>query len=306
MIGDLLLTWMSEIGSGTTSNLRHKAEWLARTENRSVSREATGRWLRDLSSLGHCEVDWTNGVWAISPAAIVRLPNADGTAILTGARRPRLMRTIETAGTYFEQFERHQGPTEVPMPTTILFPVESNNDLERTAKGIGVPYAGCASSELARMLPSSTTDTVSAPPAYDAVVEQLVELSPRRWSRRSARSSLHDGLFREQSEGRWMYTFHRGAVWYACDLASGYFAELERLRHSVLRWEPASGSPTTGNLFVNFGAPLPPLQSRALALCSGLAPTSDATARTSVYVNVPLETATRVAASLRQSLITAS
>lgn len=85
MIGDLLLTWMSETGTGTISGFRSRAAWLTRTENLELRDKATDWWLNDISSLGHCEVDWKNDRWSIAPPTITQLPLADGLAVLAGA-----------------------------------------------------------------------------------------------------------------------------------------------------------------------------------------------------------------------------
>ncbi len=71
-----------------------------------------------------------------------------------------------------------------------------------------------------------------------------------------------------------------------------------------MRWrpEPGPGREAVGTLFVDWGAPLPPLQARALVLCSGLVPRFSGMAETAIYRNVPRHVAQAVAASLYQDL----
>lgn len=304
MIGDLLLAWISETGGGTITDFRTRAAWLARTENLDLHESATGRWLRDAASLGHCEVDWKHGTWSAAPPVIVRLPLADGLAILTGARRPRLIRAIDESGIYAEYARRPGTDRDIPAPSTILIPYEQAHDLEVAAFSIGVAYAGCAADSIARMLRSTAPATLTSPPAYDSPFEQLADFSPQNWTASSTRDpALPDGLYREQIRGRWQYTVRRNGTWYAADLSAGVFAELIRRGETVIRWRPDTDDRTrTGTLIVDWGAPLPPLHARALVLCSGFVPRFGSAAETALYDNVPREIAVRVASSLGQTM----
>ena len=95
MDADLLLTWMSEVGSGDVRDLRQRVAWAARAADRSPKPYETGRWLRDISALGHAEVDWHGGTWAIAPAVAALLPATGGTAVLAGSRRVGLIDRLE-------------------------------------------------------------------------------------------------------------------------------------------------------------------------------------------------------------------
>jgi len=304
MSGDLLLTWMSETGSGTLPDLRSRAAWLARTGNTDVPGYSIGRWLRDVSSLGHCEVDWSGGTWAVAPPVIASLPLADGLAVLVGSRRPRLLRAIHDADIYIEQAVRPGIKGEIPAAATILIPYEHTRELQSYASTMGARYAGCAAAEIARVLPSAEPSVLAAPPAYDSVVEQLIGVTPQDWRSASARSAqASQGLYRERINGRWRYTFRKSGEWYACDYSSGIFAELARRGECVIRWRPVDVTRTgPGTLFVDWRAPLPPLHARVLALCCGFPPRPGATAATAIYDNVPHEIAARVSASLGQQL----
>lgn len=304
MIGDLLLKWMSETGSGTVSDFRSRAAWLARTENMNLPDYSTGRWLRNLSSLGHCEVDWQRGIWAVAPSAIARLPLADGLAVLVGSRRRRLLRAIRQADIYIERAAPHGSELEIPAPTTILIPFEDACELESYASTIGALYVGCAAAEIASLLPSNEPSALTAPPAYNSTVERLIAISPKNWTSVSARTAHPlEGLYREQINGRWRYALRRSEEWYSCDLSSGIFAELARRGERVVRWRPEHVTRShIGPVSIDSAAPVPPLHARALALCSGFPPRFDAAAGTAVYDNVPHEIAARVSSSLGQQL----
>lgn len=304
MIGDLLLTWISENGSGTISHFRARAAWLARTENLDLHESATGRWLRDVASLGHCEVDWKSGTWSVAPPVITRLPFADGLAILTGARRPRLVRALEEGGIYTEHATRSGSVRDIPAPHTIFIPYERASDLEEVAATLGATYTGCAAAGIAALLPTPAPLSPSAPPAYDSRFEQLVNFSRHTWVQASSSGSrLPDGLFREQINGRWRHMLRRDGNWYATEFSHGIFAELARRGETVVRWRADSDRrDRTGTVIIDWGAPLPPLHSRALVLCSGFVPRFGVNAETVLYDNVPREIATQVADSLGQTM----
>jgi len=308
VIGDLLLTWISESGHGTIADLRSRLGWLARTENLDLPDSSTGRWLRDIAALGHCEVDWKHGIWSAAPSVVSRLPLADGLAVLAGARRPILMRAIDANEIYVEQARRTSSAREVPLPTTILLPFDRTNDLESAANAIGARYVGCAANRIARQLPQITSLVPSAPPAYDSRLERLEKFRPRNWTPVSPRSSaLPAGLYREHFHGRWQHTLRRDGGWYACDLSVGLFADLARTGESVIQWRPdVPGRSGTGTVFIDWGAPLPPLHSRALTLCSGFAPRFSTAAETAIFENVPREVAVLVCSALGQTMQTIS
>lgn len=304
MIGDLLLTWISETGRGTIANFLARAAWLARTENLDLPERAGGRWLRDVASLGHCEVDWKHGTWSVAPPIITRLPLADGLAVLAGARRQRLIRAFDDAGVYAEHARRPGSDRDIPAPSTIIIPYERTRDLEEAAIAIGAAFFGCAAAGIAKMLPTAAPTIPTAPPAYDSQFEQLDGFSPRIWTAASSWApALPDGLYREKINGRWQYLLRRGGTWFTADLSAGVFAELARRGESVVRWRPDSDHRArTGTFIVDWGAPLPPLHSRALVLCSGFVPRFGSVAETALYDNVPREIATRVASSLGQTM----
>lgn len=304
MIGDLLLTWLSESGSGTIADFRARAAWLTRTENLDLPESSGGRWLRDAASLGHCEVDWKNGRWSVAPPVVTRLPLADGLAVLVGARRHRLIRALDTAGIYVEQARRPGAASDIPAPSTIVIPYDRTRDLEEAAAAIGATYSGCAAAAIARMLLPTTPTTPTAPPAYASQFEQLGTFSPQDWKLTSPRNpGLPDGLYREQVSGRWQYLLRRKGSWYSTDFSVGMFAELARRGETVIRWRPASDQHTmTGTFIVDWGAPLPPLHARTLVLCSGFGPRFGNAAKTALYDNVPRDIATYVASSLGQTM----
>ena len=305
-VGDLLLRWMSEVGSGTIVDVRNRIDWIARTANIEPRSYTSGRWLRDLSSLGHCEIDWDGGRWSVATAALAWLPSADGLAVIAGSRRPRMMRALEDFCGWLPAARRVPPAGEVPLPTTFYVAFTRESDLADAANAAGIVLAGQSADRIARSLPSVRPHVATGPPVYGGQLKRLESLYPRYWRPVSAAQADHpDGLYVEQVNGRARHITRRAGEWFACDLSMGTFAELARLNESALRWRPDPGREEagTGTVFVDWGAPLPALHSRALVLCTGLPPRFGATATTAIYENVPRVVAARVCTSLGQSLV---
>lgn len=305
-VGDLLFRWMSEVGSGTNADLRNRIDWIARTVNIEPRSYSSGRWLRDLSSLGHCEVDWDGGHWSVTPPALVRLPTTGGLAIIAGARRPRTVRLLDDFCGWLAPARRVPPAGEVPVPTTFYVIFTRESDLFDAAAAAGMELAGHSAERIARSLTPTRPHVPTGPPAYGAILKRFVSMHPRDWLTVSAaQADPPDGLYSEQVNGRPRHIIRRNGEWFACDLSTGIFAELARWKESALRWRPDPGreAADTGTVFVDWGAPLPALHSRALVLCTGLPPKFGTAAPTAIYENVPRNLAARVCTSLGQSLV---
>lgn len=309
MIGDLLLLWMSETGSGRITNLRNRAQWLARTADLRINDHATGRWLRDTSALGHCELDWSSDRWVIAPAAITRLPDADATAVLAGARCQHLLRVLDEAldatGAWSEKHIHGSGAGHIPPPATVMIQFDSTAQLRTLADQVGAQYAGCAATGIIHHLPATELGGPAAPPVATTPLEVLSTTSPRTFVPAAELVSRRgDGLYRQAAKGRYAHLYRSGGQWHHCDLSTGVFLELQRRGISAIQWRPESGlgREHIGTLLVEAGVPLPALHERALALCSGFPGRFHASARAMAYANIPLTVARAVAASLGQRL----
>lgn len=306
MTGDLLLTWMSETGGGRLRDLRSKAEWLGRTHGSDAGKRGVGRWLRDVSSLGHAEVDWAGDRWCVAPPVLARLPRADGVAVLVGARRPGLISLLEDRLAVTEHpFQAGSGHPSLPMAVFVQF--DSLASLEVVAEQAGCEYVGCFAERLAGHLPEVALGAQTAPPAAsNETLHRRTGPRPADWQPASAAAgSFADGLYRVEANGREEYRTVRSGDWYRSSLADGVWLEHHRTGESCLRWRPESGDgrQDVGTLYVDFGAPLPPLQSRVLTMCSGLPPHLSDAAQTLTYRNVPHRIAGQVAASLVHALV---
>ena len=165
MDADLLLTWMSEVGSGDVRDLRQRVAWAARAADRSPKPYETGRWLRDISALGHAEVEWDGGTWAIAPAVATLLPATGGTAVLAGSRRVGLVdRLEELVAVHVETpVSSHDDP--LPVPSSVFVQADSLAELRASLEEAGVQYVGYAARSIALGLRQIALGAHAAPPA---------------------------------------------------------------------------------------------------------------------------------------------
>jgi hypothetical protein len=301
MDADLMLSWMSETGSGEVQDLRQRVTWLARTTVRNPAPYEAGRWLRDVASLGHAEVDWDGGRWAMAPAVGVLLPASGGTAVLAGARRIGLVDGLEAQVAVQTVAAEESANERLPVPSSVYIQADSVDGLAAALKSVDAQYSGCAARLIADRLPALALGALAAPPSWSAQAERLVLGSGFRFG---GSLPAGDGLCRLTLYGRPRYLYRSGSDWYHTDHAHGILWALAERNVSVFRWrlERTASGEDIGTAFVDQGAPLPPLQARALVLCSGLPTQFGNAAKTAIYRNVPKQVAQQVADSIRQHL----
>ena len=157
----------------------------------------------------------------------------------------------------------------MPVPSSVYIQADSVDRLEGALKSVGVRYGGCAARLIADRLPALALGALAGPPSWSAQAEHLV-LSNRIDFADGLPAG--DGLCRLTVHGRPRYLYRSGTDWYRTDHAHGILWALAERSVRVFRWrsERTAGAEDIGTAFVDQGAPLPPLQARALVLCSGL------------------------------------
>lgn len=306
-IGDLLLRWASELGGGKIAHLREGILRTARSRGLDVRDGADGRWLRDVSALGHLDVDWRSGIWSIAPPVLTRLPASDGMALITGRRTVADERTVEAAEQEWAVIHRVRdevAPGDLPVPDSLLVHYGDSEELPENATRMRFSFTPCAAVEILAMLPDIMPGGDAAPPAPGNIhTVERYDLSEGAYL--PADSYDKDGLYRwRSSDWSRLVQIRRGTRFQTTEHEFGVYLELARLKKSVMRWRPeaVAGREQVGALSVDWGAPLPPIHSRAAVLCTGLQPCFNELAETVRYDNVPRVAAERLARSLQQDL----
>ncbi|TVY02754.1 hypothetical protein FPV58_12360 [Mycolicibacterium porcinum] len=303
MDADLMLAWMSETGEGDIRDLRQRVAWLARNADRNPQPTETGRWLRDMSALAHVEVDWVGGRWAMAPPVAVLLPSCGGTTVLAGCRRLGL---VEELGDLLsmQTILCATSDSRLRTPTQVYLQSDSIKDLVEGLNICGVDYGGRAAEYIANRLSPLRLGEPAAPPAYGASVKHLQLDGALRFV--DGRLTSHSGLCQISVQGRPSYLYRDGDEWFHTVHSDGVLWALAENGIEVFRWrlERVDGDDEMGTLFIDQGAPLPPLQARALVLCSGQPTAFGGLAKTAIYRNVPRAVADQVARSVRQRLTT--
>lgn len=306
-IGNLLLRWASELGGGKVADLRAGVARTARSRGIPVREGADGRWLRDVSALGHLDVDWRQGVWSAAPAVLTRVPFSDGLAVVVGRRTASFDQAADAAAEKWAELlwvENEVAEGDIPVPDTLYLQYDAAERLPRDAEHLGCAYAPCAALQAVSLLPEIAAGPAAAPPGLGNT-HTVERYNSQRREYEPAHGYSEDGLYRWRSAD-WvrLVQIRRGDRFFSTEHEYGVYLEHERLGTGAMRWkaEEGAGRQRVGRLAVDWGAPLPPLHARAAVLCSGLQPRFHELAQTAGYDNVPFAVAERLAASLHQEL----
>jgi hypothetical protein len=291
---DLLLDWVSERGEGTWQEFRAAYEWLA--DSSQGESRTPGFAMRMLSTLGHVEIDWTAGQWAAAPPVLTILPDAGAHALLTGGRTRTLKRSLDELLEDDDDLFKFE-ILQPDAPTAVWIECDDESDIKRLADALGIRYEYSVAERLSRLLPTldsylATVPSTRCPKRYGVMAFDVEAL---RWH--STDDDGEPGLYQYESYGPPMFRLINDGQVFAVDLATGVYAALCRWGGNRLRYMDQS---VNGELWVHLAAPLPTLQARAAALCTGLAPVKRG--RGLVYRNVPRAVVRRIARSLDQSI----
>lgn len=298
---NLLLTWVSERGTGTWQQFREAHAWMEAVAAQGAGEVPASRTLEHLTRLGHVELARRDSKWSVAPPVVTVVPGASVHAVVVGARTaPFEMALVEAIGAtqHLDLIRR----TQAEGPDTLYVSCSDERILAEVAMQVGARYEYSVGERLSQLLPEIgvllTTDAAPPPsPGYGMA----------RWDPDSNRFTPTDnlgipGLFRYEVYGATQFRFSPSAYRYVdLDFSTGRFAELNRLDRSVLTYEREA---INGILRVPVKADLPALQARAAILCSGLLPQFDKATLTRGYLNVPRVIAERIGASLGQTLRT--
>lgn len=295
---------MSEVGAGDIRDLRGGIAWWARCHNFPATNYWTGSWLRDMSALAHAEVDWASGRWAVTPPTAALLPGSGGTAVLAGSRWVGFRERLEESELAVHVVDGPTGADKaIPVPPPIFVQADSVEDLKGRLAAIQIKYVGEAALNIARLLSPIALGPLAGPPSWEAPVEHLRQSGDDVCFGSGLPSG--EGLCRITVHGRPIYLYRLGSDWYRTDHATGILIDRAARDVNVVRWrgDREGDGRSFGTMFVDQGSALPPLQSRALVLCSGLPATVGDRAGTVIYRNVPRDIAELVAQSVLQTLV---
>ena len=294
-IGEDLLRWASERGSGSWAAFRDAAAYCIAARHMKAK-----PWMlaSDLSALGHLDIDYERGLWSVSPPCLALSPGMGMCAYLAGWRTSFLKRRFDAAADDLDLF-----PFLVPQRNTApaVYVKAANFDaLQATAERLGAQLVINPSAQLADAVNVETPSKLASPPPVDGDLEHF-SLDALDWERVHNRES--DGLYRFEMHGRQAFRLRREGDWFITDRSQGQ-AILLRGRDDVLVWQRGTSDlrrPRTVRIPTSISLPI--IAERALVSASGLLPKIEKGQR--VYVNVSRETADRVSRNLHLQLGTA-
>lgn len=260
---ELLLEWMTHVGSGRWSTFRDAAAELSGAEDDDLQNLC--RSLRiTLSDLGHADffVEGTSR-WHVRRPALLGLLSREG-AVLGGGRTRRLVANLMDAASKAEipttVADLGEGVSQVQMAAP---PVQ----LADLARALGIEYVPAATNAIsARLIP----------------VRRLLEQAPlcaepMNWAVRSWSFDAKEWVVGRLRKTAREYSSRHGARRYMVDVGHGVLREIEKREaiyaaallqsRRILDYDAAEG-----RLRVPRSAPLPDLHARAACLAGGNLP----------------------------------
>lgn len=308
-----LLTWMSEIGTGSWRRFKEAHAWVFRDRPRNEIPDP-GSTAAHLAERGHAEIDWQRQRWAVAPAVLTTVPGLPSAALAIGGRTRATVRAwsdLDWPEVYLAPNEEPPSPPAYPGALagpdgvrSVFVIADDVAHLQRAAEAMHATFIWDAGQAIAGALPSVTDRVLAAPrmpPPPEADIHRFV---PEAGDWQRATVAVEPGLyrFRPQRIGGTEFRLITDHGSLDIERSTGIYAALAKSRLQALWYEPTD---VHGALYVRASAPLPALHARALYLCSGLRPddtTLDPVGAVRRYANVPLEIAEAIAARLSQHL----
>lgn len=292
---DVLLTWVSELGSGTYKQFADGCRHLGL---------APGAAAWALSQLAHVEWDWDSSRFSAAASCLVSIPGLPGRLLLTGARPAGLLRELDDLiSTADIDAELHDPVMQDRGPGTVLLQINPSDALY-LADAAGIPLADQAASNLGQLLPHARLEEVSETAWPDDRFPHCL-IDPFDFRPRWADPDIPEdtsGLWRWETHGRRSETWllHEGEWRRLVAPEWGpYLLDRDPDLDPLITYEPAESK-----LLVHRRARLPALHARAACLCSGRMPADVPTAVDAgidQYVNVPADLAKAIATTLNQA-----
>lgn len=291
---DALLSWCSEMGSGSVEAFRSSCRHLKLPVSASA---------RNLSRLGHVEFGWDAGRFAAAPTTLATVPGLPGRLLLTGARPHDLISELagvaQSSDLDVDVWRDlcHQFGTG---PSTAFIDADAA-DAPAFCDAAGIAWGACPSAQISAWLPKLTTATATVAHRPDSRFPHAIidpySFQPR-WDERS--SDVREGLWLYRTWGRRREMILRRGdaeprLVLDADLAP-YLMDRPDGADPIVEYRRAHHL-----LIVDAAAPLPALHARCACLCSGRLPIRRDVAPGVAYehyVNVDPNTAERIMRSL--------
>jgi hypothetical protein len=282
---DRLLDWASERGRGSWVQWRDACSYLQVEPNQAARR---------LGSLGHLEFDWTHNRFACAPPTAVLSLHASGCVLVTGQRRRDFRAHLELLYEDVESgfdIDLREPLDQDSGPQTWLIEAEMG-DIARFCEAAGLDLQIDSGRRIARALPAISLEALAEPERPDGRY-------PRRWFEPRLGQFHPQPLAGRGEEGLWWVEDNPRRESAYVRTPDGWFHVPVREYGPYLAYPDhafIAHDKATSRLWVDSGAPLPPLLARALTLQSGRLPRREGYRQ--MYVNVDAELAAIVAERL--------
>jgi hypothetical protein len=290
---DSLLTWCSELGSGSYEQFRRGC----RSLQLSASTAA-----RTLSMLGHVEFCWRTRRLSCAAPTLTTIAAMPGRFLLCGQRTHGFLEQLRLAADHTGldvDVAREPAHQFGAGPGTVIVDADAS-DAAELARVANLVFAPDAAAAIGEALPVASVEAFGEPATPDERFPHCPvdpDTLEDRWD--AGADGYADGLWawRTYRRPREVY-LRRGGEWFYLPLAEygPYLIDRPADAPALIEYEQAGRV-----LAVDSRAPLPELHARAACLCSGRLPLPQRYAPGFAYdhyVNVPADLAATITASL--------
>jgi hypothetical protein len=184
-------------------------------------------------------------------------------------------------------------------PDAVFVACTSERDVSELAASLAITFEYSVAGRLCSLLtPISETLVPVASPPETALERQRWDAGTLQWN--PAVGEWQVGLYRYRTAGLRKYRYFTDkSTCYVVEFPVGAYMELQRIGSNLVSY---ASEEVNGVLSAPARVPLPALQARVAALCSGVAPAFDQKIGAVNYLNVPKDMAISIAGSLGQDL----
>jgi hypothetical protein len=261
-IGDDLLRWASEAGTGSWERLREVCSYL--THKHQKNRRP---WVvaSELAQLGHLEINWKERIWSVTPPVLNLVPGLGLCLVLTGSRPHYVDQRFEEATDSMDVFPFVIAQGDAPLAKYAK--CASVEIAQRTAERFGSQLVIDPASQLMQVF--QPIDEIPLKFASPPALDEAERFDPATLQWRS-QHNRQPGLYRLDLHGRKAHRrLDHAGIWSDVELPVGQFLELHTHSKPLLRWRrPRRGE--LSYLEIRRELSLPLVAERAAVISSGV------------------------------------
>ncbi|HIF38641.1 MAG TPA: hypothetical protein EYQ69_05410 [Gemmatimonadetes bacterium] len=250
-VGDEVLEWASEVGSGSWSTLKEGIRYVCKKHDIDTFSSLIAA---QLSNLGHLDMDWESKKWNIARPALNIVPNLGLCAILTGSRTHFLLELFHNAANNLNVYPlpdlrqpKNSDTGRVIAPSPVIIKCSTLESAKNVAEKAGIAFSLDPARTLGRALPN-----FSKHPSRRAAAPGNLDhywFCPQTLKWEDSTGEDKPGLHRIDISYSPSYRWTDGELWWHTDLPTGEFLAIKENSSPIFRWTESPKRHGTAHYF---------------------------------------------------------